>query len=155
MNGLQSVTGTSSSLGEMYPSAQRSYASPQWSGVVLMSELSQWQIETIRKLFQLLALPIDWDSYGSPPPSEVAVTAAARLILSIELDYFVSPRIVPVSGGGVQLEWSLGSREVEIEIGDEGSAEYLKSIHAKPVEESQVSLADLPRIRSLLMWLIA
>jgi hypothetical protein len=75
-------------------------------------------------------------------------------MLDIDLDYFVSPHIVPVSGGGVQLEWSLGSREVEVEISDEGSAAYLKSIHAKPVEEGPLSLADLPRIRSLLTWLI-
>ena len=155
MNQQQFSTSTSSTLGQMYPQAQRSHMSPQWSDVVLVSELSQWQIEAIRKLLQLLTLPRDWDSYGSPPPSEVAVTAAVRLILGIDVDYFVTPRIVPVSGGGVQLEWSLGPREVEIEISHEGSAEYLKSIHTKPVEEDQVSLADLPRIRSLLTWLIA
>jgi hypothetical protein len=154
MNELQFSTSTSSTLGQMYRQAQPSYASPQWSGVVLVSELSQWQIEAIRKLFQLLALPRDWDSYGSPSPSEVAVTAAVRLILGIDLDYFVSPRVVPVSGGGVQLEWSVGSREVEIEINDECAAEYLKSHRGKPIEEGQISLADFPRIRALLTWLI-
>lgn len=155
MNGLQSSTSTSSSLGEMYPQAQRAYQSPQWSGVVFVSELSQWQIDAIRKLVQLLALPRDWDSYGSPPPSEIAVKAAGSLILDIDLDYSVSPRIVPVSGGGVQLEWNVGSREVEIEIDNKGSAEYLKSVHAKPVEEGPIALASIPRIRSLLTWLIA
>ena len=154
MNGLQSSTSTSSSLGQMYPQSQRSYASPQWSRVVLVSELSQWQIDAIRKLVQLLALPRDWDSYGSPPPSEVAVKAAGSLILDIDLDYFVSPHIVPVSGGGVQLEWRVGSRELEIEIDDEGSAEYLKSSHGKPVEEGQISLAELPLTRSLLTWVM-
>ena len=154
MNELQFLTSTSSSLGQMYRQRQRSYTSPQWSGVVVSSDLSRWQIEAVRKLFQLLALPPDWDSYGSPPPSEVAVRAAERLVLGIDLDYFVTPRIVPVSGGGVQLEWSVGSRELEIEIGDEGSAEYLKSLHTEPVEEGQVSLADVPRIRSLLTWLM-
>jgi hypothetical protein len=138
----------------MYPQAQRSYPSPQWSRVVLVGELSQWQVGAIRKLFQLLALPHDWDSYGSPPPSEVAVTAAVHLILGIDIDYFVSPRIVPVSGGGVQLEWSLGPREIEIEFGDEGSASYLKSHHGKPIEEGPTSLADASLIRSLLMWLM-
>ncbi|MEX0804430.1 MAG: hypothetical protein WD688_14105 [Candidatus Binatia bacterium] len=154
MNGLQSSISTSSSLGQMYPQAQQSYASPQWSHVVLVSELSQCQIEAIRKLLQLLTLSHGWDSYDSPPPSEVAIMAAVRLILGIDIDYFVSPRIVPVSGGGVQLEWSFGSREVEIEINDERLAGYLKSIHTKPIEEAQVSLADLPRIRALLTWLM-
>jgi len=138
----------------MYPQAQRSYPSPQWSDVVFVSQLSQWQIETIRKLFQLLAMPYDWDSYGSPPVSDVAVKAVVRLILDIDFDYFVSPRIVPVSGGGVQLEWRFGSREIEIEIDDEGSAVYLKSQNGKPIEEVQISLADVSLIRSLLMWLM-
>jgi len=154
MNDLQFSTSTSSSLGQMYPQAQRPYASPQWSRVVLVSELSQWQIDAIRKIFQLLALDSDWDSYGSPPPSEVAVKAAVRLILGIDIDYFVSPRIVPVSGGGVQLEWSLGTREVEIEIDNEGSAEYLKSSKGKPIEEGPISLGDLTEMRSLLTWLM-
>jgi hypothetical protein len=154
MNGLQSVTATSSTLEQMYPSAQRSHTSPQWSGVVLLRDLSRWQIEAVRKLFQLLALPRDWDSYGSPPPSEVAITAGVRLILGIDLDNFVSPRVVPVSGGGVQLEWSLGTSEVEIEIDNEGSAEYLKSSKGKPIEEGPISLGDLTEMRSLLTWLM-
>ena len=155
MNGLLSSTSTSSSLGELYRQPHRSYTSPQWSGVVSVGELSQWQVEAIRKLLQLLALPRDWDSYGSPPPSEFAITAAVRLILCIDLEYFLLPRVVPVAGGGVQLEWSLGFREIEIEIDDDGSAGYLKSQHGKPIEEEQISLADLPRIRALLTWLIA
>ena len=155
MNGLQSVIALTSTLGQMYPSAHRSFTSSQWSGVIYLSDLSRWQIEAIRTLIQLLALPRNWDSYGSPPPLEVAVAAGVRLILAIDIEYLVSPRIVPVSGGGVQLEWCLDSREVEIEIDNEGSAEYLKSVDAKPVEEGPIALADLSRIRSLLTWLIA
>ncbi len=154
MNGLQSSTSTSSSLGQMFPQAQQSYQSTQCSGVVFVSELSQWQIDTIKKLDQLLDLPRDWDSYGSSPPSEISVKAAVRLILDIDFEYFVSPRIVPVSGGGVQLEWSLGSRDVEIEINDEGSAEYLECSLGKPIEEGPISLVEVSQVRSLLTRLL-
>ena len=154
MSGLQFSTSTSSSLGELYRQPHGSYTSPQWSGVVSVGDLSQWQVEAIRKLLQLFTLPRDWDSYGSPPPSEVAIMAAVRLILRIDLESFLSPLVVPVAGGGVQLEWSLGSREVEIEINDRGSAEYLKSSGGKPIEEGPIALPDLPRIRALLTWLI-
>ena len=155
MNQEQFSTSTSSTLGQMYRQVRHTHTSPQWSGVVLVSELNRWQIDTIKKLLQLLALPPDWDSYGSLPPSEAAVRAAVRLVLGIDLDYLASPHVVPVSGGGVQLEWSFDSRELEIEINDEGAAEYLKSHHGKPIEEGQISLADFPRIRALLTWLIA
>ena len=120
----------------------------------MVSELSQWQIETIRKLFQLLVLPHDWDSYSSPPPSQVAVKTAVRLILDIDFDYSVSPHVVPVSGGGIQLEWRLGSREVEIEIDCEGSAEYLECSFGKPIEEGQIALVDVAQVRSLLKRLL-
>ena len=138
----------------MYLVVQRSYPSPQWSRVVLVSELGQWQIEAIRKLLHLLSLPHDWDSYGSPPPAEVAVTAGVGLILGMDLDYFVTPRIVAVSGGGVQLEWTLGSREIEIEIDSEGSAEYLECSFGKPIEEGPISLVDVAQVRSLLTRLL-
>jgi len=73
--------------------------------------------------------------------------------MAIDLDNFLLPRVIPVSGGGVQLEWSFGVREIEIEVDDDGLVEYLKTERGRPIEESQIGLADLTGIRSLLMWL--
>lgn len=154
MSGLQSSSATTGSiLGKIWTREECSYASPQWSRVVLVSDYGQWQIRTIKRICELLSLPENWDSYGSPPPTPVAVTGAIQLIKGINLDSFLSPRVVPVAGGGVQLEWSCREREVEIEIDDEGSVEYLKTERGRPIEESQIGLADLTGIRSLLMWL--
>jgi hypothetical protein len=50
MNQQQFSTSTSSTLGQMYRQVRHTYTSPQWSGVVLVSELNKWQIDTIRKL---------------------------------------------------------------------------------------------------------
>ncbi len=153
---MNTATVTASSIyGQIYLRDQPSYTSPQWSRVVLVAKYSRWQIQAITKILGLLSLPNDWDSYGSPPPTEIAATSAIQLVTDINLDYFLSPRVVPVPGGGVQLEWSFGPREVEIEIDDDGSVEYLKTEKGNPIEEKQISLADFPVIRSLLLWVTA
>lgn len=156
MNGLQSSTATTSStVGRIQGWERPTHKSAQWSDVILLGDLSQWQVQGIKNLVEVVSLPDNWDSYGSRPPAQTAVTSAIQLIMGINLDYFLSPRVVPVSGGGVQLEWSFGAREVEIEIDDDGSVEYLKTERGRPIEEGQIALTDLAGIRSLLMWLMA
>lgn len=156
MNGLQSLpTRTSSTLGQVYLGEQHTYRSSQWSDVIFVSQLSQWQVQGIKKLVEIMALPQNWDSYGSPPPSQGAVSIAIELLMGIDLDYFLSPRVVPVAGGGVQLEWSLGTREVELEVLDDGSVEYLRIEDGQPFDEGQISPINLGMVRSLLTWLIS
>ncbi len=142
-------------LEQTRPKEESFSISSQWTQVVLIRDYSSSQIQTMRRIFELRSLPRDWDSYGSPPPGDVAVASAVQLVSRISLDSFLAPRVLPVSGGGVQLEWSFGPREVEIEIDDDGSVEYLRTEKGKPIEERRVSLADLPLIRSLLVWVTA
>lgn len=156
MRALQSPTAIISSiLGNIQVREEPPQTSPQWSEVVLVAGFSPWQIRTIRRICELLLLPQDWDSYGSPPPTKVAAHRAIQLVTGINPDSFLSPRVIPVPGGGVQLEWSLGEREVEIEIDDDGSVEYLKAERGRPITEGQIALADLAGTHSLLSWLTA
>lgn len=87
-----------------------------------------WAIEPIRTALELATLEAGWDAEGSPPPTREAVRVAINIITVIaELDIhdLPGPRIVPVPGGGVQLEWQLGDRYLEIEVAPDGSAGYL------------------------------
>jgi hypothetical protein len=74
----------------------------------------------------------DWDSYGSEPPSDLAVAAAQNLVWNIvACSYGVSGTkaipysIVPLSGGGVQLEWHGSTDSIEVEVGPSGEFGYL------------------------------
>jgi hypothetical protein len=58
-------------------------------------------------LDELRDLREDWDGYGSPPPTEEAI-ALAELIINAE------PRVVPLSSGGVQIEWPVAGAEISI-----------------------------------------
>lgn len=156
MNGLQSYTDTTSSdLVKFLPEDQPVHRNAQWSRVISLTGLSQLQIQGIKRLITVRKLPENWDSYGSPPPTESAFAIAIRLLTAIDFDELPSPRIIPVSGGGVQLEWDVGIRELELEIMSDGSMKYLKVEHGEPLDEQEIVPLDLARLRSLVTWLIS
>jgi hypothetical protein len=77
-------------------------------------------------------IKVDWDSYGSEPPSHQAVNVAEALIWNavgqcygISGSKSVPYSILPLSGGGVQIEWHGNSDSIEVEIGARGEMSYL------------------------------
>ena len=113
----------------------------------------QWQKDALIALFHIALLPNDWDSYGSPPPSQQAVNNRERLLRMIEFEDLPAPHISPVSGGGIQIEWSILSRELELEILPDGSVEYLEIGNEEPLQEGKLNPADSSELQSLLLWL--
>lgn len=157
MRVLQFSTTTTTSFGFVGSPLEEQHVSTlaQWVKVIPAAALSQSQTRAIKRLIAIRDLPHNWDSYGSPPPSESAIDAAIQLLIGIDLDELASPRIVPVSGGGVQLEWEVGARELELEIINDGSIRYLKVERGEPIEESEVALSNRVQIGFLLTWLIS
>lgn len=84
-----------------------------------------WRLELARKISAYKSLPPNWNSYGSPAPTEDAVTQALDFVFSALKDTHIQPRTNPVSGGGIQMEWSKDMREFEIEFLPDGSIECL------------------------------
>jgi len=116
--------------------------------------LSQNQIEAMRALNKITELSQNWDSYGSPPPTFLAIGLAIDVLTKIDHPSLSAASVVPTSGGGVQLEWSVGSRRFQLEILGEGSVEYLKIDETGPVEEGSLIPTDYDKIRSILLGLI-
>ena len=80
-------------------------------GVVV--SLAEQASEAIKELTQLVP---GWDGYdGMPVQSQVAEHAYRFLEVIGEHTQFM-PDIVPLSNGGVQLEWYIGANEVEVMI---------------------------------------
>lgn len=109
--------------------------------------------KAIDDLDALSKLPIDWDSYGSPKISNDLIIAAKSFLYQLEYEFFAAPRVVPISGGGIQLEWQMGERELELEFIDSDNIGYLKVRNEKPIEESQFNLNDFNAGRSAIQWL--
>jgi len=108
--------------------------------------------KAIDDLDALSKLPIDWDSYGSPKISDDLIMAAKRFLYQLEFE-FIAPRVVPVSGGGIQLEWQIGERELELEFTDSENIGYLKVSNEEPIEESQFNRNDFNTGRNTIQWL--
>jgi len=121
---------------------------------VLLETLSPKQAEAMRRLGEIAKLPQNWDSYGSPPPTPIAVETVMDLLLKIDDRNLPFVRVVPVSGGGVQLEWCVSDRELQLEISGDGTAQYLQIENGQPIKEGEVA-PTAEQIRSLLIWLVA
>ena len=122
--------------------------------VLFLDELSPSQAEAMRRLGELAELPHNWDSYGSPPPSSIALEIVMDLLLKIDDPNLPSTHVVPVSGGGLQLEWNVSPREVQLEISGEGTAQYLQIEQGRPVREREIATFSTEQVKSLLTWLV-
>ena len=93
----------------------------------------------LKRLVTIEALGPDWDSYGSEPPHHMAVARAHKLIWELYMwslgarDCPVVPySVVPLSGGGVQVEWRGRDAVIEVEISPEGAFGYLLATGTEP-----------------------
>ncbi len=104
-------------------------------------------------LDELSKLHVDWDSYGSPKISDDLILAAKRFLYQLEFEFIAAPRVVPISGGGIQFEWQMGDRELELEFIDSDNIGYLKVCNEEPIEENQFNINDFNAGRNSIQWL--
>jgi hypothetical protein len=85
--------------------------------------LPAWSMPVLRSLQELLGLPAGWDSYAARPLSPEAAMAALRLLLRVMHANTPPPAVVPLSCGGVQLEWHRGGMDIELTVPVTGPVE--------------------------------
>jgi hypothetical protein len=127
----------------------RSFTSDIWNEVLPLTDLPPMLIDRLRELSQL---GDDWDGYASPRITEPAKQSAVKM-LSAMRSYAAMPsmQLDPVSGGGLQFSWEIGTRGLEVEILPDGAVEYLVADGDDMVEGA---LNDLATLLRLLRWLL-
>jgi hypothetical protein len=75
-----------------------------------------WLQPTIQSFLDLLQLPQDWDGYGANQMHEQIVQQALLLLVDVMDNGAPPPSVVPLSDGGVQVEWHRHGRNLEIEF---------------------------------------
>jgi len=100
----------------------------------------------------LRRLEANWDSYGAPTISAEALQSATLVLQLVDALQPGSGHIAPVSGGGVQISWRRGDRELELEVLPDGSALYLAA-EGDTTEEGEIAL-DQDALRALVRWLL-
>lgn len=133
-------------------SVAQKHEEPFWRGA---DSVSWWFISALSDLQSLQALPENWDSYQSPRIDRACIAIAGAVLRSIgDLDV-PTPSIVPVGGGGVQIEWQHRGRELELEISPGLDAiGYLKVYSDGTKEEEIYSLSAMNKTCTLVRWLL-
>jgi len=117
--------------------------------------LSTWLEAILPAIHKIEAFEENWDSYGSPPPSPELISEALSTLHYAEFPDLPAPAIVPVSGGGIQLEWHLPFKYLEIEFHPEGKASFLaENLVSHEIKEASFYSQDYNRVRSLIGWLL-
>ena len=80
-------------------------------------ELPGWFNKALAELERIINLPTDWDGYGSEPvAAETAVKALLLLTDLLGLTDAATPWVVPLSDGGIQLEWKRNGFVLEVQV---------------------------------------
>ncbi len=75
-----------------------------------------WLGPTIQAFTDLLQLPRNWDGYGAVQVREPIVRKALLMLVGVMEDDAPAPSVVPLSDGGIQVEWHRRGRNLEIEF---------------------------------------
>jgi len=87
---------------------------------------SQWFADALLQLDRLLELPPNWDSYNADPiEREIVASAKGLLDALVDVLDLPCPLISPTRNGGVLLEWSVASKEFEIQLVSRDAASFV------------------------------
>ncbi|MBK6688775.1 MAG: hypothetical protein IPG45_30160 [Deltaproteobacteria bacterium] len=89
-------------------------------GTIVLEVESEEHLKRVRPVVEsclrLLGLRPGWDSYGAESPRPDLVEAALQLLVRMLKQDVPAPTVVPTNRGGLQLEWHLPTRDLEVEV---------------------------------------
>lgn len=83
---------------------------------LISAPVRRWRDEVVQRLNELAALCEGWDGYAGRPVNFETANFALRL-LEVTCGFDApTPQIVPGSDGDLQLEWHVGSVDIELHV---------------------------------------
>lgn len=82
----------------------------------LTNKLPSWYSEAVDRLMVLINLPDGWDGHNGKPTAPASAVHALEVLGRIMEPGLPLPSIMPLSNGGVQLEWHRKGWDVEMEF---------------------------------------
>ena len=120
-----------------------------------------WFEGALHALGELLSLPPNWDGYGSPAPLLQIVSCAEnvlRRLRDVVPANLPRPFVCPVSGGGLQFEWTTDTKHLELEFVSQSEALFLTEDLTRPDAEDAMDAGELnmveglAKLREKLLW---
>ncbi len=101
-----------------------------------------WFSDAIGQLEDLASLALGWDSYGAKPVAADMAMAAVRFLADVAVASpgVHEPSIVPLSDGGIQVEWHRCGIDLEVAFSDDEPGVY-RVDHASD-ETAECPLSD-------------
>ncbi len=113
--------------------------------------LPPWFDPLMQGFVDLFTLPENWDSYGAPPIIPRIINQALNLMNGLLGTASPAPRVVPLSSGGLQLEWHRNGIDLEV-VFDQDEQPFFYIRNRSNGEESE---HPLPQDRELLRSIIS
>lgn len=103
--------------------------------------LPSWFDPLVQGLIDLRTLPPNWDSYNAMPVNTKLVDTALTFMSGLLGPSSPAPRVVPLSSGGLQLEWHRNEIDVEV-VFDQNEKPYFYRRNRASGGESEHSLSE-------------
>ena len=102
--------------------------------------VDDWLTKVEERLIQLLQLPAGWDGYQSQRVSPLTARFVTNILGSVMSSHTPAPSIVPVSGGGLQVEWHRNGLDIELYVAKPLQAElYVSFSDGRPDLERELT----------------
>lgn len=99
-----------------------------------------WARRIFDDLGELATYGPDWDTYGAAAIDRASVEQAGRFISQQALRGIAAPAVVPMTDGGIQLEWHTGGVDLEISFSAEDPGVYARDLTGQ--EEHELPLGE-------------
>lgn len=124
------------------------------SMINLSGDTADWVIEAAKKLEALARFRKGWDSYGGLPLKPRAKELTLQVLRWLRKDELPVPAVALVSGGTVQLEWRIKEKELEVELRDNDTIEFVKVNSDGGIEEGEAEKDLSSELHNLTSWLL-
>jgi len=102
-----------------------------------------WWKRVERAIWAIAELPEGWDSYGARPVARRNIRAALDLLRNVCRMTTPEPSIVPTTSGGLQVEWHLPQKELQVTVRSPDRFDVLFEDLVSDREEAMTITGDL------------
>jgi hypothetical protein len=121
---------------------------------VELDTAAPWVFGAVRRLESLGRLQHGWDSHRGRPLKPKAKDLTIQTIQWLNREDLPVPNVALGSDGTVQLEWRVGGKELDIDVGDGDVVEYVKYDRQGNTEEGRVEQNTPDELCGLAQWLL-
>jgi hypothetical protein len=114
--------------------------------------LPRWFDPLVQGFVDVLTLPPNWDSYQAKTIDPQIVRDAMNFVVGVLAPGTPAPRVMPLSNGGIQLEWHRNGIDVEV-VFDLGDQPYFFYTNHNTGEESEHPLENAGLLKSVIACL--